>query len=316
MKRLLLQLSFLALMIYLAIVVTAYFFRRELDPNNYLSAIVDKHKRLESIPSPRLIFIGDSALPFGLDGEQIEKELKIPVANMGLYAAFGLPFIFKEIVPDLRPGDIVVAVFHYYPSSKDINEGAICHALDFYPTMYQRLELNYFLKKKLDMTCDIKRIRRYLLNKIFRKDLSNQIEIKGNEFDYKRWAINKYGDVYDDLYKISNVKFSNDGSIKFNTEQSETVDLLNYYNEIFSKRGVKLAIIYPPHPKTNFNRVSKAINEFDKLLRANTKVRILDKPEDSIYEDNYFFNSDYHLTSLGKKLYTNFVISVIKKELN
>jgi len=316
MKRLLLKSLFLALALYLTVALGAYLCRRELDPNNYLSVIVDKHKRLESLPSPRLIFIGDSALPFGLDGERIEKELKIPVANMGLHAAFGLSFIFEEIYSDLRPGDIVVAIFHYYPSDKEINEGVVCHALDFYPAMYRRLELNYFSKKKLEATCDIKRIRRYLLNRIFRSNPSGEIEIKGNEFGYRRWAFNEFGDVYDDLYKTSNVEFLTGSSMKFDTGQSETVALLNYYDKIFSEKGAKLLMIYPPHPETNFNNSLAAINEFDKLLRESTKVKLLSKPGDSVYADNYFFNTDYHLTSPGKKLYTDFVINIIKKEMS
>jgi len=316
MKRLLLKSLFLALALYLTVAAGAYLCRRELDSNNYLSVIVDKHKRLESLPSPRLIFIGDSALPFGLDGERIEKELKIPVANMGLHAAFGLSFIFEEIYSDLRPGDIVVAIFHYYPSDKEINKGVVCHALDFYPAMYQRLELNYFSKKKLETTCDIKRIRRYLLNKIFRVNPSGGIEVKGNEFGYRRWAFNEFGDVYDDLHKTSNVKFSTGSIIKFDAKQSETLALLNYYDKIFGEKGAKLLMIYPPHPETNFNNVSKEINEFDKLLMKGTKIRILSKPSDSVYADNYFFNTDYHLTSSGKKLYTDFVINIIKKEMD
>ena len=75
-------------------------------------------------------------------------------------------------------------------------------------------------------------------------------------------------------------------------------------------------MIYPPHPETNFNNVSKEINEFDKLLMKGTKIRILSKPSDSVYADNYFFNTDYHLTSSGKKLYTDFVINIIKKEMD
>src|SRR3989338_1453716 len=186
MKSLLLKSSLLVLALYLTVALGAYLCRRELDTNNYLSVIVDKHKRLESLPSPRLIFIGDSALPFGLDGERIEKELKIPVVNMGLHAAFGLPFIFEEIYPDLRPGDIVAAIFHYYPSDKEINEGVVCHALDFYPAMYRRLELNYFSKKKLEATCDIKRIRRYLLNRIFRAQTKHE---KTKKRKKKMWWI-------------------------------------------------------------------------------------------------------------------------------
>ena len=104
--------------------------------------------------------------------------------------------------------------------------------------------------------------------------------------------------------------------MKFDTGQSETVALLNYYDKIFSEKGAKLLMIYPPHPETNFNNSLAAINEFDKLLRESAKIKLLSKPGDSVYADNYFFNTDYHLTSPGKKLYTDFVINIIKKEMS
>ncbi|MCK4797079.1 MAG: hypothetical protein KAT05_06835, partial [Spirochaetes bacterium] len=45
---------------------TLILFQPKLDENNYLAAIIDKHKLIETVESPRLIFLGGSNLAFGL----------------------------------------------------------------------------------------------------------------------------------------------------------------------------------------------------------------------------------------------------------
>jgi hypothetical protein len=164
MAHLMTKILILALIILFAVKAAAYLCRQELDPFNYLAGIGAKHRRLEQASSSRLIFIGDSSLPFGFNAARAEKELSMPVINMGLHAAFGLSFILQEILPDLKSGDMVVLVSHYYPNEADVNEGVVCHALDFYPEMYGRLQLNVFSREKLRITCDLKRTRRFILN--------------------------------------------------------------------------------------------------------------------------------------------------------
>jgi hypothetical protein len=316
MNKLLFQLLLLALALYLTVIVSAYLCRQELDPDNYLSVITDKHQLLENTSSSRVIFIGDSSLAFGLDGERIKQEIKRPVVNMGLHAAFGLPFVFSEIAPDLKEGDTVIAIFHYYPNINDVNEGVICHALDFYPTMYDRLDLNIFSKTTLQFTCKVKKIRRYLLNKTLRKSIANLPVNDRLEFDYKRWAFKLYGDIRDELHTTSTINFSNDRPTEFYINQKETLATLNNYNGLFKTKGVRLILAYPPYPLALYSGNRETLEAYDLFLRSNTQILILNKPEDTVLPEKYFFNSPYHLTSLGKSIYTELIIKLIKKELN
>lgn len=300
------------MVLYLTIEIGTYLCRQELEPANYLSVIVDKHLSLTQATTPKVVFIGDSSLAFGLDGEKVEEEIGRPVVNMGLHAAFGLPFVFSEVAPDLKSGDTVVAIFHYYPTKSDVNEGVVCHALDFYPAMYDRLDLNIFLKNKLEFTCKVKKIRRYILNKTFKSSNTDNTLVDETVFDYKRWAFNRYGDIRSELYVTSTIDFRNNVPYEFDTDQRQTLDTINYYNGVFNAKGVRLLLVYPPYPMGVFKDNFKAVNEFDELLRSKTSVAILNNPADAVLPDEYFFNSDYHLTSVGKSVYTDKVIGLIE----
>jgi len=48
------------------------------------------------------------------------------------------------------------------------------------------------------------------------------------------------------------------------------------------------------------------------MLRKNTDMNILGSPMSFTFSDDSFFNSDYHLTSFGKKEYTKRIIGLLK----
>jgi hypothetical protein len=98
--------------------------------------------------------------------------------------------------------------------------------------------------------------------------------------------------------------------------QKETIALLQEYRLKYEKLGAKLLVIYPPFPETVYSDNAGVIEEFDGLLRQNIGTRILNYPIDSVFKDDYFFNSDYHLTAKGKGEYTKMVIDLLKEELN
>jgi hypothetical protein len=60
--------------------------------SKFFSGLTIKHHRLSNTSSPRVIFVGGSNLAFGLDNDLIEKELCIPVVNMGLCSTFSLRY--------------------------------------------------------------------------------------------------------------------------------------------------------------------------------------------------------------------------------
>ena len=78
------------------------------DGNDYAKATLDKHHRLDSLPSPKLVFVGGSNLAYGLDSERVERAFGMPVVNMGMNAYFGLRFLLDEVIPSLKARDVLV----------------------------------------------------------------------------------------------------------------------------------------------------------------------------------------------------------------
>ncbi|MDE5616676.1 MAG: hypothetical protein K2I78_02685, partial [Clostridia bacterium] len=74
----------------------------------YLAAMADKHDRLHSLDGKKIILVGGSSMAFGIDSKAIEKEIGMPVVNMGLYAALGSKTTLDLTESGIKKGDIVV----------------------------------------------------------------------------------------------------------------------------------------------------------------------------------------------------------------
>jgi hypothetical protein len=104
--------------VFLFVLLQASIFAVFWNPNlpnehNYLAATIDKHHRLKSTRSPRIILIGGSNLAFGIKNDILERELGLPVVNMGLNAALGVPFMLREVRSKIQKGDVVVLSLEY-----------------------------------------------------------------------------------------------------------------------------------------------------------------------------------------------------------
>lgn len=77
------------------------------DDNHYMAATLDKHARLRSAASPRVIFVGGSSVGFGIDSRPFA-QLELEPVNMGLTVGLGLPFMLGEVASQLRRGDVVI----------------------------------------------------------------------------------------------------------------------------------------------------------------------------------------------------------------
>lgn len=88
----------------------------EHDGNAYLCAYNSKLDRLTSTdhsPLPRLILVGGSNLAFGVDSRLIEDSLGVVVVNMGLHGGVGIRYLLNDVIPHLRPTDILVVAMEY-----------------------------------------------------------------------------------------------------------------------------------------------------------------------------------------------------------
>ena len=76
--------------------------------NTYLAAMADKFGRLHALEDEKIILIGGSSMAFGVDCSAVERELGMPVVNMGLYAALGSKTTLDLTKSGIGKGDIVI----------------------------------------------------------------------------------------------------------------------------------------------------------------------------------------------------------------
>ena len=114
MPKFLLKITAFISLIVLSIYVIIYVVNRDDVNVAFVAAIADKHQYAQSILEPKIILVGGSNLAFGIASDSIEKALEKPVVNFGLYAGFGLTFVLKEAVTEVKKGDVIVLCPEYY----------------------------------------------------------------------------------------------------------------------------------------------------------------------------------------------------------
>lgn len=91
------------------VLVAAYFFGPHVARIDYFRAVADKHARLDSLPSPKIIIIGGSNATFGIDSERLERAFCRPVVNMTMNASLGFEFMCNELDGRIGEGDLIIA---------------------------------------------------------------------------------------------------------------------------------------------------------------------------------------------------------------
>ena len=76
--------------------------------NTFLGELENKVNRLYSIDKPKIIVIGGSSVPFGVDSKLMEKALGMPCVNFGLYATLGTKLMLDLSKGAIKEGDIII----------------------------------------------------------------------------------------------------------------------------------------------------------------------------------------------------------------
>ena len=282
--------------------------------SDYIASIIDKHERAQKIKTPKIIFAGGSHLAFGLDSEMVEKELSVPVVNLGINAGFGLSFMLEEVKHVMNENDIIIISFAYLQPNDEILELKIMagdyykEARKFYSlSMYQYLKL-YFSntrKKYIDLIDNLFKGRSNTT-----KALENSEEISV----YSRSSFNKYGDMVAHL----NLKPKENLADKevFNYQYWEEIKSINEFAKYVQKRNAKVYFMYPNMTVGEYNKNQKVIERLSSDIEKNMKVEKLNTPTSFVYPENLFFDTVYHLNKDGRAINTKKIIELMKNNAN
>jgi len=283
-----------------------------------LGAIIDKHRRLDSLSSPKIIFVGGSATAFGLNCERIEKELNMPVVNMALHGRLGLFFMLNEVKPAIHKNDVVVIVLEYFrgPGNYKLQK----HVMEIYPQV-----TNYFEISKIEWLSGEYDLLKSNLYDIVKQIQSNVVygipKHTTNYYDndtniiYRRNAFSVFGDMTAHWRKPKPSNWTEQpamGEVKYEMYLNKLNDFADYVKSI----GANVYLMYPPYAESHFKRLHKTIKTFENVLDTQLRIECINSPETFAYPDEYFFDTVYHLNKLGTEKRTTKTIEILSTILD
>ncbi len=283
----------------------------------YFAALKDKHHHLETLKSPKIVFIGGSNLAFGLDSTFIENKFHIPVANMGICAPLGLRYILEEVKDNIKAGDVVVLVPEYGILQNTIDGTPdLIHAVEVYPrsalflirayTQSPQAFFNFLAIIREIPTAKWSAFYTILTN-MWQKghydpDLIENWEIKNQLGKNTRFYFDKHGDYFGHFAK-PNMSFEPAwGLIK--DMGKEAANLINDFDQFARKRNVQVIIIPPPIPREDISPSHCSTISVASWPDQKLTVPILGSPQRYAFDANLFYQPPYHLNASGRSIRT------------
>jgi len=305
MKRLLINCAVFALIVVaiIGILNRNYYPLQVPDNDNFMAAMIDKHRFAEQLKSPRIIFCGGSNLPFGINSQQVSASTGLPVVNLGLHAGLGLDFMLNEVKQTAKPSDIIIISSEYFLPVDGSHRMKKLVERIFPPAG------NYF-----------KPTLRQCLNDYFIEDLQNNLPntiagLKGaqrkpiTQSVYARSSYNEYGDVVRNFEPNPPHDFLN--NYKMDYAYYPGITVLNNFKAYADEKHIRVYFLYPSFPESLYRSKTKVIEKLASDLDQDLYIQILNKPIDSVFPDSLFYNTEYHLNPEGRALRTKRLLPIL-----
>jgi hypothetical protein len=309
MKVFIRQLVLFLIIISAIITASLFFIPNKRLRNSSLYADIDKNKRLDSLQSPKIVFVGGSNIAFGLNSKQIEDSLHLPVVNMGLHAGLGMYFMLNEVRDHVQKGDIVVLSPEYHQFMGDLFYGEKVLVALLFDINNKNLK-NVTIKQYIHL---FPSIVEYSTSKLFFMNLDVTDDGDGYGKVFKRNSFNKYGDEsmhwQFPLQKIPSTS-APIGHIQVN---SEILKFIQDFKRDMNKKGVALYIIPPAFQESSFINLNNAIKDIEGGLKDHSTPFDI-RPEEFSYQNRFIFNTVYHLNKPGVDHRTLLIIKFLKSK--
>lgn len=302
MKRFLIKLTcFLALQ-FAILAPLAYLGGQYQASRHYLCATQDKLARLATADGPRIIFIGGSNLAFGLDSSVVAKRTGYNPVNMGVHVSLGMLPQMRMVEKHLKPGDLIVLCPEYHLFNKNgmrSTEKIAGELHDVWPGSRPFLQpdhdasLRSFGKPPLRLLADrIAHARKYFNNYLSESEPGL----------YERGSFNEFGD-HVAHYGVAYHSDDRDiGGVSLDLGERnvrEAIEVLNEFAARCETRGASVVFAHVPISSTDVARQPQVMENFESILAAELQCPILTKLDQLIFEEDMFFDTEYHLTRTG-----------------
>ena len=300
MKQFLIKLGiFVVLQLAMVAVALAVYFQRFPPAQSFYASSLDKHRLLQTRPSPRMIFIGGSSMALGLDSARVARPLGFQPINMGLNMGIGLEFMLDEVVSSLRPGDVVIVgpEYHTFQKSYRAEPEYVARLIECQPSFLLKLPFRT-VRELLDRGYQ-QHLGRVLRTLLHVGDTGGMWDNLLNPYNH-RGAFNENGDVV----AHHGARLARGTPLRFVIDSPEladtAIDHLNRFHAECAHRGVRVYYSHPPYEQKYFDSYRTAIEMLEARLRSRLTMPMLDTPEQMTFSSAEIFDVEYHLNLAGK----------------
>ena len=266
--------------------------------DTFVGALDEKYERLYSIEEEKLVIVGGSSVAFGYDSDILEKYLKMPVVNFGLYAALGTKVMMDLSRNAIGEGDIVLLAPELDAQTLSLyfNAETMWQASEGAPEMLLRLDAD-------DALAMLGGMWKYTTDKIS-AHLSG--EYPKPDGIYAADSFDAHGDVVYQRdenimkgYYDPNVMLSLAPDIL----SDAFVDYVNEYIEHCERRGATVYFTFCPMNERGMTKDADP-EAFEAYLREKIDCTFLGSISDHIFEAGYFYDTNLHLNDAGTIAHT------------
>lgn len=285
------------------------------DANRYSEAMRMKHERLASSVGRKIVLVGGSNLPFGIDSAAIEKATGCRVVNMGMDGYLGVAFMLNEVRADMKAGDLLVFATEHDSYYKSV-VGSSNHQLGVVRAYPEALAYMVPLQRvamlgDAPFVAQVKTLRlvddtvNALKNMIRKPDPAVAQDLVN--FD----TFNEYGDEIGHLDAPWPYPRPDSLDLSASPFEADVVPLLGDYADEMKARGVRMMVSYTPAMRDFYDRHKAAVDRIDAELRKDKRLIIPRPASDYVFDEPMFFDTAFHLNRKGVEARTALLIGDI-----
>jgi hypothetical protein len=262
----------------------------------------------------RVLIGGGSNALFGIRADRLQHALGVPVRNLATYAGLGLPYLLHRLKQQARSGDVILLSLEYELYSRQPDSVQVDYFSARDPAYFRSMPIATQVTGVLRM--DVGRAIGPLLQSHYREPPRNPFSVYeapqhldemgdtlGNNAVLKNDALRRQVDRLTPV----DIKLGPDNAI-----------ILRDFAAWAQSKGIRVLATHPNTidfgPAYRTREVERHLREIDGL-HAEIGVAFLERWDETIFPASYFFDTVYHLDSMGAAIRTDALAARLRSHI-
>jgi len=257
----------------------------------------EKHARLASTPSPKIVLVGGSNLHYGINSRMLQDSLSWSVVNMGLQHSLGLRYQFDEVQELLHSGDVLILLLEPQAYLDMPVEGRtnIARIASIRPKSIRYFNLRHWYNAAM-----------YSGTALIQNYRDGQVTISKKLRKKKTFGehCDKLGDYHG--HKGLSSKYKSSKKRNLSDEKLFNNNILSVIQEIqiFAKQNdIQLVISFSPSAESMSDSLA-----FSKIQTRLPSEIVVGNMADYIFADSFFYDSPDHLIYPKRNMRTHMLL--------